>query len=184
MTDDHVQRPPIDWPSAMRQHERWLRTITLARLRSPEAVDEVMQEIALAAVRQAAPLADASKLAPWLYRLAVRQVLLYRRGCGRRRHMARRYATLLPTSCDVDQAANPLEWLLSDERRARVRLALEQLPPREAEILMLKYAEHWSYQQIARQLGVSLSTVESRLHRARQRMRGALLALDLTEVSP
>ncbi len=35
-----------------------------------------MQEVALAAVRQAAPLADAEKVAPWLYRLAVRQALL------------------------------------------------------------------------------------------------------------
>ena len=31
-----------------------------------------MQEVSLAAVRQRAPLADASKIGPWLYRLAVK----------------------------------------------------------------------------------------------------------------
>ena len=40
-------------------------------MREPQAVDEVMQEVSLAAVKQAAPLADRSKVAPWLYRLAV-----------------------------------------------------------------------------------------------------------------
>ena len=38
-----------------------------------------MQDLSLAAVRQHAPLTDPEKVAPWLYRLAVRQTLLYRR---------------------------------------------------------------------------------------------------------
>ena len=79
--------PAIDWQAALAQHDRWLRTIVLARVRERQAVDDVMQEVALAAVRQAAPLADAAKVAPWLYRLAVRHALLYRRKCGRRRRL-------------------------------------------------------------------------------------------------
>ena len=59
-----------------------------------------------------------------------------------------------------------------------VRRALACLPSREAEILLLKYTEEWSYQQIADQLGLTTSAVEARLHRARQRMRRKLAALD------
>src|SRR5688500_13814793 len=77
--------PPIDWDAALAQHGRWLRTIVLARVRERQAVDEVMQEVALAAVRQSAPLLDVAKVAPWLYRLAVRHSLLHRRKCGRKR---------------------------------------------------------------------------------------------------
>ena len=51
----------------------------LCRLGEPQAIDEVMQDVSLAAVRQQAPLNDPEKVAPWLYRLAVRQTLLYRR---------------------------------------------------------------------------------------------------------
>jgi len=87
-----MNQPVIDWQAALAQHERWLRTVVLARLREPQAVDEVMQEVALAAVKQAAPLTDSSKVAPWLYRLAVLQSLLYRRKCGRRRRLRDRYA--------------------------------------------------------------------------------------------
>ncbi len=60
-----------------------------------------------------------------------------------------------------------MEWLLVDERRRHVQEALGRLSPRDAEILLLKYTENWSYQEIAHHLGVSLSAVESRLHRAR-----------------
>jgi len=87
-----MNQPSIDWQAALAQHDRWLRTIALARLREPQAVDEVLQEVALAAVRQSAPLADASKVAPWLYRLTVHQSLLYRRKCGRRRRLVNRFA--------------------------------------------------------------------------------------------
>ena len=79
-------QPRIDWQAALAQHDRWLRTVVLARVGEPQAVDEVMQEVALAAVKQASPLAEAAKIAPWLYRLAVLQSLLYRRKQGRRPH--------------------------------------------------------------------------------------------------
>ena len=73
-------------------------------------------------------------------------------------------------------------WLLAQERRQLVRKALSHLEPRDAEMLLLKYTESWSYQQIAEHLGVSRSAVESRLHRARRRMRDELAAAENTRV--
>lgn len=170
--------PPIDWQSALTVHDRWLRTVVLARLREPQAVDDVMQEVALAAVRQAAPLADVSKLAPWLYQLAVRQSLLYRRKCGRQRRLidnaARHHGNGQPETAEHQ----PLAWLLVGERQKLVRRALDVLPARDAQILLLKYTEEWDYHQIASHLGCSHSAVETRLHRARQRLRQALLRLN------
>jgi RNA polymerase sigma-70 factor (ECF subfamily) len=178
-----MNQPPIDWPAALAQNDRWLRTVVLARLHEPQAVDEVLQEVALAAVRQAAPLADASKVAPWLYRLAVRQALLYRRKCGRRRRLVNRYAEeTTHVGPSQNRVLDPLGWLLAQERRSLVRRALGQLPPRDAEMLLLKYTEDWNYHQIAAHLGVSHAAVEARLHRARRRLREELAALEVIEV--
>ena len=80
------------------------------------------------------------------------------------------------------QPNNPLQWLLSDERRQLVRDALKQLQPRDAELLLLKYTENWSYQEIADHLNMTISAVESRLHRARKRMRQVLTSAKVTEV--
>ncbi len=167
----------IDWEAALGEHDRWLRAVVYSRLRDIHAVDEVMQEVACAAVRQSSALSDASKVAPWLYRVAVRQALLYRRGCGRRRKLIDGFSRTVETRpANVDP--NPLDWLLADERRATVRRALERLPRRDMEMLLLKYQEDWSYREIAGRLGVSESAVESRLHRARSHLRSQLARLE------
>ncbi|MBC8356776.1 MAG: RNA polymerase sigma factor [Planctomycetes bacterium] len=172
----------VDWQIALAQHDRWLRTIVYSRLRDRDAVDEVIQEVALAVVRQAAPLSDASKIAPWLYRLAVRQVLLFRRRMGRQRKLLGRYADQIEPDDDREVNTDPLDWLLASERRQLVRVAVERLAPLDAEVLLLKYTEDWSYDEIARHLGVSDSAIESRLHRARRRLREELAALEVVEV--
>ena len=182
---DHADRTVatgIDWSAVLQEHDRWLRTVICARLGEAQAVDEVMQEVALAAVRQQSPLADASKVAPWLYQLAVRQSLLYRRKQGRRRKLVDRYAHRHPTGHGARQP-EPLGWLLDEERRRQVRQALRRLARRDAEMLLLKYTEDFSYKDLAERLGISLSAVESRLHRARQRLREELAALQAVEVS-
>lgn len=173
-----AENQTVDWQRTLAEHDRWLRTIVYARLGEPAAVDDVMQEVALAAVKQAAPLRDAERVAPWLYQLAVRQVLMYRRRRGRQRDLLNRYEQRQP-SATAAPASDPLAWLLADERERLVRRAVEQLPRRDAEVLMLKYSEDWSYDQIASHLGISRSAVEARLHRARGRLRERLLALDV-----
>ncbi len=174
----------IDWQAALAQHDRWLRTVVLARVGERAAVEEVMQEVALAAVRQQAPIADRTKIAPWLYRLAVMQSLMHRRKLGRRRRLAAQYAQRVAPADQESRAYDPLAWLLADERRKLVRQALARLPRRDAEMLLLKYTENWSYTQLAQHLGISHSAVEARLHRARQRLRGELAALEVLDVQP
>lgn len=172
--------PAIDWSAALDRHDRWLRTVIVARLGGRDGVDEVFQEVALAAVRQSAPITDPTKVAPWLYRLAVVQSLLYRRSMGRRRKLINGFARE-GFAASGEPSGDPLAWLLSDERRRLVREAIERLPPRDAEILLLKYTEDWSYHQLAEHLGISHSAVETRLHRARARLRAELLAMNFTE---
>jgi RNA polymerase sigma-70 factor (ECF subfamily) len=166
----------VDWSARLAEHDRWLRTVILARLGERQAVDEVMQEVALAAVAQEAPLTDLTRLGAWLYRVAVRQALLYRRRRGRQRKLLGSYSCVQASDPVLVHSPDPLDLLLRDERRALVRQALERLPSREREILLLKYTENWSYRDLAGHLGVSESAVEARLHRARQKLRESLIA--------
>ena len=163
--------PNVDWSEALAENDRWLRTVIFARVGERQAVEEVFQEVSLAAVRQQTPVQDPSKVAPWLYRTAVTQSLLYRRKAGRRRKLTEQYAEAVqPTEVDAGQV-DPLGWLLADERQQMVRQALDTLLRRDREVLLLKYTEDWSYRQLADHLGISQSAVQARLHRARKRMR-------------
>src|SRR3954469_25427678 len=108
-----MNQPAIDWQAALAQRGRWFRTVILARVREPQAVDEVMQEVSLAAVKQPAPLADRSKVAPWLYRLAGLHSLLYPRKAGRRRRLKERYIDAAPERARTRPAPiDPLSWLI------------------------------------------------------------------------
>ena len=169
MSDAHAESS-VDWQAALARHDRWLRTVAFARLRCRDAVDEVMQEVALAVFRQRSPLADPTRLSPWLYRLTVYQSLMYRRAAGRRRKLNRKAAELHEPPGD-SSSQDPREWLLAEERGRQVREAIGQLRPKDAEILLLKYTENWSYRQLAEHLGIQIAAVEARLHRARQQLR-------------
>ena len=172
-----------DAAGILAQHGRWLRTIIFARLREPQAVDEVLQEVALAVVKGQSLPADERAVPSWLYRVAVRQALLYRRKLGRRRKLQDRFTEALPPLDHDPRSPDPLAWLLADERRKLIRVALAKLAPREREVLLLKYTEDWNYQQIADHLGISHAAVESRLHRARARLRQELAALNVIETT-
>ena len=170
--------PSIDWSAALERHGAWLRSVVVARVWDREAVEEVMQNIALAAVSSKAPPRAAERVAPWLYKIAVRQSLLYRRRQGRQRKLLETYTARRGAA--ASEHADPLDWLLAEERQALVRHALARLHPRDREMLLLKYTQQWSYQQIAEHLGLSHSAVESRLHRARQRLRNELTRNQVT----
>ncbi len=166
--------------AALADHERWLRTVILARVGEAQAVDEVLQEVSLATVRGRSLPDNPDKLPAWLYRVAVTQSLLYRRKIGRRRRLEGRYRDL--GGGDAGRTAeDPLSWLLRDERQTMIRRALERLPTKDAEILLLKYTENLSYRDLSQRLDISESAVEARLHRARQKMRRKLAELDVIE---
>jgi RNA polymerase sigma-70 factor, ECF subfamily len=166
----------FDWGAALAEHERWLRRVVAARLDEPQAVDEVMQDVALAAVAQRSPLVDPARAAVWLYRLAVRHVLMYRRRIGRQRSLVTRYVIRNAPS-ETDSSPSPLAWLVSDERQQLVQAALRRLPSRDAELLVLKYAEGYGARELATRLGATVSIIEARLHRARRRLRAELAAM-------
>jgi RNA polymerase sigma-70 factor (ECF subfamily) len=169
-----VEATEVDLSLALAQHGRWLRTVLVARGVEPGVLEELMQQVALEAVRGLDRLEDASRIAPWLYRIAIRQALLYRRRMGRHRRLMQNYAQrVLPRESEPD----PLVWLVREEQGQLVRDALATLSPGDAEIMLLKYTQQWSYQELAQRLGVSESAVESRLHRARERLRRAMTRL-------
>lgn len=159
--------------AALARHGRWLRTVLAARGVDRSDLDEVLSRVSSAAIAGAHRLRDPDKAPPWLYRIAVVQALEHRRRRGRQRRLHEQYADsgLAP---ETAPEPDPLDWLLAEEQQALVRRALAELKPQDAEILLLKYTEDWSYRELSDRLGLTVPAVEARLHRARARLRAAL----------
>ncbi len=64
--------------------------------------------------------------------------------------------------------------MLSEELKARVRAAVDQLPDRQRLAILLNKFEGMDYQQVGEQLGLSPTATKSLLHRARMALKGQL----------
>jgi RNA polymerase sigma factor (sigma-70 family) len=117
----------------------------------------------------------------WLYGIAARLAVQHRRRLGRERRHTTQWANSFAAQESDSEA---LTWLLHQERQALVQLGLQRLLPKERELLLLKYTEDWSYRDLAQHLATTEAAVESRLHRARQKLRQILLASMTIEVNP
>ena len=71
--------------------------------------------------------------------------------------------------------SDPQALILQDADRRMVEQALNALPPRSREVLVLRELEGLAYKEIAEVIGVPIGTVMSSLSRARERFRTAVL---------
>jgi len=83
-----------------------------------------------------------------------------------------------------DEALGPEGLLLQQHAVARVRDALEQLPPDFREVIVLRELEGLSYKEIAAVVQVPIGTVMSRLARARERLLNVLRLSTPLETTP
>lgn len=177
----------------MRDDERPL----LARLRAGdqdayrEIVDAYRDRIITVAARVAGPGADAEDLAQeaflkafaaldrfdgrsalftWIYRIAVNTARDWVDHRRRRPVVPFEEGQTEP----ADPGSQPAEAAERQELRAAVRAALERLPEPFRTTIILREMEGNSYEQVAEILGISIGTVESRLFRARAKLRALL----------
>lgn len=125
---------------------------------------------------------------PWLRRIVSDRLIDAARKHLRagRRSIEREEPAGLPGESVVELAERllapnsaPSARLRRAERSDRVRVALESLPERDREVLVLRYLEDLSTADAAAVLGVGEGTVKMRLLRALQRLRDALGEEDL-----
>ncbi len=154
-----------------RYEERILR---LVRGMVPRAdVEDVAQEAFLKAFRKLHLFDGRSSFYTWIYRISANTAMDWRKKETRRRHAP------LPVSPEGEdrtesQGVGPARRAVQRELGELIDRAIAELPPRYHEILILREFRGLSYEQIAAELQISKGTVESRLFRARERLRERL----------
>jgi len=127
--------------------------------------EDCLQEVWLDVFRGLPRLADPQAFRAWIYRIA------RDRAFGHLRKGRRQEQPL--GEIDVpDEAAEEGEF--SPEDAARIHAALDDLPPEQREVLVLRFLEEMSYDEIARVTGQPLGTVRSRIHYGKRALKRAL----------
>ncbi len=148
-------------------------------LGSEQDAEDVLQETYLKAYRALPAFEGRSSLTTWLYRIAVNEALMLMR----KRHPGLVSVEEGGASDEngeieameiVDFCCLPEGELLSSESRSFLEKAIQQLPPNQRVVFVMRDMEGLSTQETAEALGLSESNVKVRLLRARLNLRQAL----------
>lgn len=153
-------------------HRRWVAAILLAHMPREADLEDLLQEVAVRLVRSAADLKDPASVRPWLRTVAINLA----RTAGRKKRIRQR---LMPDYAAQARSASEETSGASDPRAGHElvedgRLAMHlarSLPEEYREPLLLRAVRGLSYRQIADILSLPITTVETRLTRARRMLR-------------
>jgi RNA polymerase sigma-70 factor (ECF subfamily) len=150
---------------------------------SRELAVDVAQDAFLLAFEKLASFRGQSGFYSWLFRIALNAAASARRKHSRVNSSidaAREAAGHEPSDGRPDSP--PDHALEVADRQRLVRQALAELPEEFRTALILKEMDELKYEEIAEILNVPIGTVRSRIHRARQELRGKLqLAIQAEE---
>ncbi len=137
----------------------------------PDEVDDVVQDVFVSALENAGKFRGDCSPSTWLTTITVNTCRSRRRRL-RRLLLARAQKRVEPRAFE-----RPAPASMDREAFARVRQAVQALPARYREVIVLRYLEEMPAARISQVLGVSHNAVEVRLNRARKRLRARLGAL-------
>jgi RNA polymerase sigma-70 factor (ECF subfamily) len=155
------------------RYQRRVMGVAMAVVHNQDDALELAQETFVRAYENIAKFESRSSFSTWLYRIAANIAIDFRRREGR--HLVLR----------GDEAENELSHLPSklgdsfnevarSELNQRINNALKELTPEHRAVILLREVEGLSYDEISEILQCPRGTVMSRLHYARNRLRGIL----------
>ncbi len=137
-------------------------------LRDSAEAGDVVQEVFIKAMRETRLFDAEFRMQAWLYR--VTRNLCFNIVRDRRR----RGAILAGMPREASRFEDQLDAVFSGETQAEMIELVAQLTEDHRAILMLRYYEDLSYNEIAARLDIKMGTVMSRLSRARDRLEEIL----------
>jgi len=154
-------------------YERKLYAVCLRMMASPQDAQDALQDAMLRMWGGLRDFDERARFATWAYRVATNACL------DALRKQKNRAASSLEALEEAgylpeDPTPSPEDRVIQSTRRQAVRDALNELPPDARAALILRDIQGESYEQVAEALGLTLGTVKSRIHRAREKLAGLL----------
>ena len=171
----------------IRPYERSVYVMVLSLLQNDADAEDASQEAFLKAFRNLAKFRSESKFSTWLISIALNEAR------SKLRQKKARKIESLDSGSEVDGHVSPAilrDWrevpseaLERMEVRRMIQLAIADLPGIYREIFLLRDVEELSVNESAEALGISITAVKVRLHRARIMLQKTL-APQLKRVNP
>lgn len=128
--------------------------------------EDVVQSAWIKAFRNLRKCRDPERFGAWVFRIGANAckdaVKAKRRG-------------IVPLESVAELESNDRDTATRLDQRRRLASALARLAPDQREAFLLKHMEGWTYEEMADRLGVRVSALKMRVHRAREELQITLL---------
>ncbi len=157
----------------VRRHQDRVYGMALRTTGKPEDAEDLAQDVFLSVFRGLAGFKGDARFTTWLYRIAWNRCADWLR---RNRKPGRRTVPLEEADDVADGRTDPSAETVGRDERRRLRRALDGLDERYRSVIELAGVQGLSYAEVGAALGLPVKTVETRLYRARRRLRERLAA--------
>jgi RNA polymerase sigma-70 factor (ECF subfamily) len=148
-------------------------TFTLAHRLTGHEEDarDVAQEAYLRAWRGIGKFRGEAQFSTWMYRITANTAATYLR---KRKRQATEPLELLGEPADARAEYQPAAAAEAGDLLARLSAAIDELPPKLRQVVVLRDVYGLAHEAIAEELGITETAAKVRLHRARRRLRDVL----------
>lgn len=133
-------------------------------------VEELAQQIFVKAYERLESFNKNARFSSWLYRLAKNHCLDFAKNI---RQSNRQFSEMdeheVNSALGEQEAAD--EFVLNKEWNSLLEEALQQINPDYAEAFLYKYRDDMTYRAMSRRLGIGVSALKVRVHRARKELK-------------
>jgi RNA polymerase sigma-70 factor (ECF subfamily) len=152
------------WYKLVKRYEKRVYNYALRMVGHPDDASDLMQEVFLGVHRNLGSFRGDGPFPAWLFRIASFRCTDYLR----RRRYHDEYDEKLGL---MDSAAGPEEQTLTTHANHQISAALACLPNDQRQVVELKFFQHFTFEDIAGQLGISPNTAKTRLYSALRKLK-------------
>ncbi|WP_274364373.1 extracellular solute-binding protein [Paenibacillus thermotolerans] len=157
--------------SLVRSYSNAVFTAAFQYVKDYHHAQDIAQEAFVRAWRNRMRIQDPEKFGKWLYTTTKRISIDWIRKSGKLGQWSELDRAEIPANQTTEDQA------IQNERKAMLRDALHRLSENDRTVILLYYMSGLNTREISRFLGVSVNTVESRLRRTREKLKGELFVM-------
>ena len=146
----------------VKQYEQKVFTTVIRIVKIHATAEDIVQDIFIKVFYSLHKYKKTGSFNAWLYRIVVNNCFDYLR---------KTKLQTISIDSDVTNSHYPEKILLLHERNEQLEQLLQQLDETEYMVLLLKYVNELSYDEISEVLQISLNDVRNKLHRSKRKLR-------------
>lgn len=155
------------------RHKNQIHSYLVALVKSPEWAMELTQESFLRAYEKRALYKKGHTFTSWLYSISRNLSIdeLKRKDATRFTvELKDAEGEILPAAELPSSERGPFENTLKNRESEKLKASLSKLPDQYKDVLLLRVFSEMSYDEIAKELGIKVSSVKTHLNRAKKKL--------------